>query len=177
MILSQGEVANNHGPGIASTAADVINDAEEDDYADMPPLVDLDSDDEDDEKNLLFASSSDIVPPALMEDSDDEDDDLVANSADNIAPASEDNAKIDQLGAEPLVMDPSGKCFGPCGGKTCKERDQWRFCRNNSNDFVKCTNIVGEQCQISHDGYCRICIIAGSTASKRYSSINYIMAF
>jgi len=69
---------------------------------------------------------------------------------------------------EKETYTPSLKCFGPCGGKLCKERQYWCPCSNNSNEFVKCSNIVGELCQQSHGGFCRICIIAGGTASRRY---------
>lgn len=69
-----------------------------------------------------------------------------------------------------LCSDLSLKCFGPCGGKLCEDRTRWQVCRNNINEFVKCSKVVGEKCQESHDGYCRVCIIAGSTARKRYLS-------
>ena len=69
-----------------------------------------------------------------------------------------------------ICSDLSLKCFGPCGGKLCEDRTSWQVCRNNINEFVQCSKVVGEKCQESHDGYCRICIIAGSTARKRYLS-------
>lgn len=139
----------------------------------MPALIDADDEDDEDEKKPLIAPSSDILLP-VMENSDDDDErGQAASSSDNNAPSS----GTVKMGTESLSLDPSRKCFGPCGGKTCKEREQWHLCRNNFNDFVKCKNIVGEQCQISHDGYCRICIIAGATASKRYSSINLYMTY
>ena len=124
-------------------------------------------------KPLMAPPSSDILPP-LMKDSDNDEEGRAAFLSDNNAQSFGDNFKTIQQVAEILSLDPSCKCFGPCGGKTCKERDQWHLCRNNFNDFVKCKNIVGEQCQMSHDGYCIICIIAGSTASKRFLSINFL---
>jgi hypothetical protein len=79
-----------------------------------------------------------------------------------------DDGKVvsNPIGCSDLLL----KCFGPCGGKLCEDRTRWQVCRNNINEFVKCSKVVGEKCQESHDGYCRVCIIAGSTARKRYLS-------
>ena len=172
-MLQKGEVETNQGSGFIGNFEDLnvhVNGDNEEDIADMPALVPIESDDKGEEL-LMAPPSSDSLPP-LMEDSDVDEEGRAAFLSDNNAQLLfEDNVKTIQQVAEILSLDPSCKCFGPCGGKTCKERDQWQLCRNNFNDFVKCKNIVGEQCQISHDGYCRICIIAGSTASKRYLSI------
>ena len=90
------------------------------------------------------------------------------SESDGDAASTTDDGKV--VSDNPICSDLSLKCFGPCGGKLCEDRVRWQVCRNNVNDFVKCSKVVGELCQESHGGYCRVCIIAGSTATKRYLS-------
>jgi hypothetical protein len=96
-------------------------------------------------------------------------DKLSASKSDgDAATSATDDGKV--VSDDPICNDLSLKCFGPCGGKLCEDRIRWQVCRNSVNDFVKCSKVVGELCQESHGGYCRVCIIAGSTARKRYLS-------
>ena len=121
----------------------------------MPELL-YDSNDNEDVNVVLQNHPTPDDPPINPSESDGD------------AASTTDDGKV--VSDNPICSDLSLKCFGPCGGKLCEDRTRWQVCRNNVNDFVKCSKVVGELCQESHGGYCRVCIIAGSTATKRYLS-------
>ena len=120
----------------------------------MPELL-YDSDDNED-INVVLQNNSTPDDPQINPS---------ASKSDGDAASTTDDGKV--VSYDPICSDLSLKCFGPCGGKMCEDRTKWQVCRNNVNEFVKCSKVVGELCQESHGGYCRVCIIAGSTARKR----------
>ena len=110
MLQKGDEVETNQGSGFVGNFEDLnvhVNGDHEEDIADMPALVPIESDDKG-EDPLMVSPSSDSLPP-LMEDSDVDEEGRAAFLSDNNAQSFEDNVKTIQQVAEILSLDPSCK--------------------------------------------------------------------
>ena len=150
----------------------------DDSMEELPPLIADDDDDKDNNSNENFEprkqdppnddSIMEELPPLIADDDDDNDDVVTATfSIKEKVNKQSYESSIGNMKQAACDNNSSQKCFGPCGSKVCKPPQQWEVCSNSKNSFIKCSNIIGEQCHKKYGGLCRICIIAGGTTTRR----------